>query len=345
MMKTGRQTNFPGSTGGGLGRPLSIFVILSILLMLSTFTGAQEQYGICTNMNTEAISNKVQELGVRWIRMTVSWDRSEPRKGTYDWRSPDEEIARAAARGLKIYITVERTPRWANGNKGTNTPPKDAQDWKDFLRALALHYKNQPAVKAYGMWNEPNLKEFWNSSQKHYIYTILIPGAIAIKTVDRNLIVAGPELSHHWIDQKDWELSEILKAGGSYLDVITQHYYPDSDEKFDHFLDHYMQRDRLGKSVWITEFGQVACKKTKCSETNQSRAYWKLLTIQQSRSAWITRIFPYRIWDPKDACGTGGNGFGLAYGDGVQERPAFGTYRDFIAGRPYRDPDPACSAK
>ncbi len=135
-----------------------------------------------------------------------------------------------------------------------------------------------------------------------------------------------------------------MQAAGSYLDVITQHFYPDSDEKFDHFLDKHVQPDRMGKPVWITEFGEVACKKNKCSEANQSRRYWNLLNIQQSRSAWVTRIFAYRIWDPEDGC-SNGNGFGLSYGNEAQPRPAFGTYSDFIGGHPYSDPDPACPPK
>jgi beta-glucosidase/6-phospho-beta-glucosidase/beta-galactosidase len=324
---------------------MNVFSLVFLLslgpLWFTTELSNREQWGINSNFESDSIADLVSDLGVGWARLSIDWNRVETSKGIFDWTVPDIEIQRAMKRRLKLFITLGGTPAWANGRRATNVPPLNRQDWYDFVRSVAERYKHYRLVRAYGMWNEPNLKEFWTGGRKNYINLILIPGYMAVKSVNETLLVGAPEMSHQWTGSSEWNLKRIMESAEQYIDVLTQHYYP-TKESLGTFLDKKVKPHRSGKEVWITECGRVACSAIACSEDEQSHYYLHLLTAQQARADWITKIFPYRIWDPIDACRVAGNGLGLTCGTPPARRPVFRTYQDFIRGLPFYDPQPDC---
>jgi hypothetical protein len=312
------------------------YIAVALLLWLSEVSESQtaQTWGIGTGIETDEIADKVKELGVTWIRMTIYWNEVERAKGLFDWTVPDAQVDRAEKRQLKVYAVIHSTPSWANGNQKSDSPPHNARDWSDFVTAVAERYgtTRRALIRAYGMWNEPNVKKFWSGSREEYVQKILIPGFAAIKQVNPKLQVVGVEMSHHWIDQKEWNLRDIMKAAGSSMDVLGLHYYPDSDVSLSKYLDKHVVSNRNGKEVWITEIGKSACSDKKDSEPQQSKVYKTFVSALKERSEWFTRIFPYRIWDPQDGCEEEGNGFGLTYGSPITERLVFRTYREIILG-------------
>ncbi len=105
--------------------------------------------------------------------------------------------------GMKPFVELSFMPTTLASGKKTVfhyhsnvTPPKDFKQWAALIQKLVEHW-----VKRYGLeevrtwffevWNEPNLKAFWPSTQakyfKLYHYTVQ-----AIKEVDDCLRVGGP---------------------------------------------------------------------------------------------------------------------------------------------------------
>jgi hypothetical protein len=316
--------------------------LLFVLSPASNAASSKGSYGINSGLENDSIAAKVEQLGVAWVRLTINWFHVERSPGKYDWSGPDGIIARAEARGLNVYVTLNGTPRWANGGKAEKYPPRSAKAWSRFVRATVAHYKNVRAVKAYGLWNEPNVKKFWTGTSDEYVRKILIPGYKAVKAVKPSILVGAPEISHHWILQQEWNLGELMTSYGRYVDVVATHYYMDAPVDFATYLDKLLKPNRRGKSVWITEIGERACSRVLCSADVQSHTYLNFLRIQRTRSTWFKKIFPYRIWDPRDQCNLDGNGFGLSYGLLFHDRAAFKTYRDFIHRQKFRDPLPRC---
>lgn len=123
-------------------------------------------------------------------------------------------------------------------------PPTNSADWMDFVLATVKHFKGR--VKHWGMWNEPNLKAFFEGSLDDYVQKIVVPGAQAVKWEDPAAFVLGPELagvtsSSQWNGDKGscvlgvctfngWEidLAQILDKAGSSIDIITHHFYKDN---------------------------------------------------------------------------------------------------------------------
>lgn len=285
------------------------------------------QLGIVGDLTSDAQANKAQELGVGWVRIAVRWHEVEFAQNSYDWGVPDVEINRATNRGINIFLTLSGTPSWANGGNPNNYPPSNSVDFADFCTAIANRYKNNTRVKAYGMWNEPNLEKFWHGeSASAYKNKILVPGSQAIKTVKSSLLVGAPELTHGWYNDSTnaWKLGTILDTPGAIIDVATQHYYPDANISFQSFLDNHVNPQRRSKPVWITEIGTNGCPSNLCSLDSQAHYYTNILGVQAARATWFQKIFPYRLWDPQGTC-TGGNGAGITYGSPITEKPAFGT--------------------
>jgi xylan 1,4-beta-xylosidase len=107
------------------------------------------------------------------------------------------------------------------------TPPVDDKDWAVLIHNLASHW-----VKRYGVtevrkwyfevWNEPNLKAFWPSTQARY-FKLYKATAQAIKKVDSKLRVGGPATAkNQWIeDFVTYTSHHHLPA-----DFISTHHYP-----------------------------------------------------------------------------------------------------------------------
>jgi len=132
---------------------------------------------------------KLDRLGLDVVRVTLSWQRAEPRAGRYDWGRPDRLLRALRARGLRPVVTIWGTPGWANGGKGPNVAPRRALDFQRFVEAAARRYT---FVTHWIMWNEPN-KATWlePASPRTYVNRILNPGYRGVKAVNRRDKVAG----------------------------------------------------------------------------------------------------------------------------------------------------------
>jgi Cellulase (glycosyl hydrolase family 5) len=306
------------------------FVLVFLLALLPFSNIPAMDFGIGTGVETDQIADKASELGATWIRLTFVWRLMEPDRDVFDWRVSDQQVARARDRGLKICAILSGTPKWANGGRSEQTPPRDPRDWVDFVQSVSSHYRFSKTIRAYEIWNEPNLKNFWNGKPRDYIEKILIPGAQAVRKGDPDALVVAPALSHHWTTQSDWALGNLMHAAADQIDIVAVHYYPDANVPLDRYLDQWVSPSRMGKPVWITEIGEVGCSSKKGTLEKQSTAYESFLQTILERSEWITNVFPYRLWDPRDQCDKQGNGYGLTTGDPAIKRPAFQTYHDFI---------------
>jgi hypothetical protein len=75
----------------------------------------------------------------------------------------DQLVAAAPQYGLRVYVTIVGTPKWANGGLTPNHMPKHLSDLTTFARMLATRYDGahgHGTVAMWSAWNEPNLSLF-----------------------------------------------------------------------------------------------------------------------------------------------------------------------------------------
>ncbi|NLF02292.1 MAG: hypothetical protein GX601_15075, partial [Anaerolineales bacterium] len=105
----------------------------------------------------------IQDTGFGWVKQQVGWrDVEGMAKSYFDWYFTDRIVADAEAAGLDILFRLDSEPVWTVPERGTtssNGPPDNPQDFGDFCHAMAERYQGR--VRAYQVWNEPNLAREW----------------------------------------------------------------------------------------------------------------------------------------------------------------------------------------
>ncbi|MFQ5459945.1 MAG: hypothetical protein ACE5EL_04050 [Anaerolineae bacterium] len=139
----------------------------------------------------------VKEMGFRWIKQGVGWRDVEAAKGEYDWSRVDfivDTMARYG--GLELLARIDHQPTWSRADGCTSSgPPDDPQDLADFAGAMAGRYAGR--IRAYEIWNEPNLAREWcGATPDPAAYAQLLGAAYgAIKAADPSALVISAGLA------------------------------------------------------------------------------------------------------------------------------------------------------
>jgi xylan 1,4-beta-xylosidase len=114
--------------------------------------------------------------------------------------------------------------------KANVTPPADYAEWEKLIHALTQHLVDRYGIEEvktwfFEVWNEPNLKYFWDGSQAEY-FKLYEHSVRAIKSVDTQLRVGGPATSvNAWIP----DLLEFCHSNHVPIDFVSTHHYPTDD--------------------------------------------------------------------------------------------------------------------
>jgi hypothetical protein len=139
----------------------------------------------------------IHDAGFTWVKQHVGWRNVEGIvKGHYDWYFTDRIVADAEQFGLDVLFRLDRQPLWALPPDGSNQGPvENPQDFGDFCHAIADRYRGR--VRAYQVWNEPNLAREWQHQPpdpKGYV-ELLRACYVGVKTADPDALVISAGLS------------------------------------------------------------------------------------------------------------------------------------------------------
>lgn len=187
---------------------VSLVVLAVVAAVVPTGSGAAAaeqgslpQFGVqwhavWSSYNDEQrVLDGLKAAGVQWVRMDIGWDLIEgSAPGQYDayWTGRiDTYVDMAVARGLKPLVTLYQTPAWARPAGTTNrTPPSDVASYARFARWAAARWAGK--VRAWEVWNEPNLEEFWVGTDPVRYAQLVRAAYPAFKAGDpAALVVAG----------------------------------------------------------------------------------------------------------------------------------------------------------
>jgi len=170
----------------------------------------------------------IRDAGFGWVKTDFPWREIEGAgKGIFDWSRTDRIVEQVENHGLDLVVRLDRQPYWAAD--GDNAPPERYSDYGDFVYALASRYRGR--IRAYEIWNEPNLAREWgNRPPSPEEYTALLRLAyVHIKDADPEAIVisAGMAPTSRWdaMAMPDDEFIRQMYAAGArpYFDVLGAH--------------------------------------------------------------------------------------------------------------------------
>jgi xylan 1,4-beta-xylosidase len=139
--------------------------------------------------------------------------------------------------GMKPFMEIGFMPKvFASGTStlfhynANNTMPRDFSEWDRFITTMINHFIDRYGLEEvrtwfFEVWNEPNLKFFFNGTQKDY-FQLFEHTARAIKQADSLLRVGGPATAlNAWIP----DMLQFCKTNHVPLDFISTHHYPTDD--------------------------------------------------------------------------------------------------------------------
>ena len=152
-----------------------------------------------------------------------------------DFSRADRVIGAAAQRGMTVLPVIMIAPDWAARHPGAfSSPPKGTDAYARFASALTRRYgpggsfwtehpelRPRP-VRAWQIWNEPSMREFWHDRPWAKDYVALLRAArIEIKRADpkAKIVLAG-------LPNKSWnDLRRIYRIRGArrYFDAVAFH--------------------------------------------------------------------------------------------------------------------------
>jgi len=322
--------------------------------------------GLNTHHPDDSMADMARDLGVNWIRVDGNWHQMQPERDRYDWSLMDAVVQRASDRGMQVYFTLAYTPEWVprvperrpDAYIG-NDEPVSSDAWVAFVEASVVRYRER-GVTHFGIWNEPNLSQFWDGNADAYIDKILIPGAAAVRRVCSDCVVLGPDLAH--VGDYDAFLNRVMARASSSFDILAHHLYNGWPEHGvaiwdgDRFLEALEMRrssfsreslrgvlDRHGWSgeVWITETGYRASEIGDAADEERQADYARRVMDAQLARDWWTNTFFYEAVDCVPFLPTCTiDGFGITRANHTGERtwpadyrakPAFTAIQAYIA--------------
>jgi hypothetical protein len=224
----------------------------------------------------DAESIAMRAAGVRSERMEIAWDLVEPQRGQYDFSLPDRKVLAAARAGIDVLGLIVRTPPWAAEQPGqVFSPPRDPADYAAFAAALVARYgpngelwREHPdvpkrPVRAWQIWNEPNLAAYWTKQPFMRAYARLLDAAHdAIKRADAKATVVMAGLANFsWRD-----LKRLFERGGAALRFDVAAVHPFSGRPVNAVKIVALNRRVLNrhgakaKPIWLTELTWSSAK-------------------------------------------------------------------------------------
>ena len=288
-------------------------------------------------------------LGARWLRTDLNWSVVQAAgPDSYDWSVMDRIVALAHEQGLQVLPVVGSTPDWAWVDPDQPSAPADAEDFADFLTAAVERYR--PAgIRAWEVWNEPNMAGFWPPEPDPAAYARLLRAAHeAIERADPGaIVVAGGLASAPQTDSEGTvdhygavaflEALYAEGAGGSF-DALGFHPYshplmPGDPEPWNGWRlmagpirDVMAAHGDAGKPIWITEYGAPTHAGGGVSEARQAEMLVEAWRLAEGYP-WAGPLFWYSYRDLGADPADPEDWFGLVRRPG-EPKPAYEAFRD-----------------
>lgn len=224
----------------------------------------------------EKVVEDIRASGVNWVRFDFDWSYIESTQGSFDWSGTDRLVETATDAGLEVLGLITYTPEWARdpsvAESDSHTRPEDPNTFANFAGLAAERYAN--SVTSWEIWNEPNLRAFYNPAPDVTSYAeLLTVASTSIRESQPNATVVSGGLSPATDNGTDISpttfLTDLYEAGaGPQFDVVGMHPYSfpalPSDsltQSWNAFYRMRLMRDTMiengdeTKSIWATEFG------------------------------------------------------------------------------------------
>ncbi len=175
----------------------------------------------------------VQGAGFGWIKQRMAWaDVEGAGPGRYEWAAADRIVNEAEQAGVALLFRVDYPPVWAltpDTDDVALSTPISLEAFGSFCSVLAARYRGR--VRAYQIWNEPNLAREWEGhvpDPAAYV-RLLQTCYVAIKQADPEVLVVSAGLaptgssSPEAMPDETYLIGMYEAGAASYFDMLGLH--------------------------------------------------------------------------------------------------------------------------
>lgn len=239
-------------------------------------------------------------LGLKYVRVLFHWNdliqstpQANPFFGFYD------EIASSLPSGVQALVIINGLPTWMDDPKNwiDNNPRKTfAKLW---LEKVVKRYANNKKIKAFQVWNEPNMIANRHNitldvadNPENYVELVALAQNIIKTNAPTKKVVTAATTAINQNYPESLNYNKAMKEAGieSLIDFWAIHIYSMRLENFirpDNVTDFIKS---LGKPVWVTESGEQGVNNQK----NYAQQMWPFLF---STFPQIKRLYIYQFTD------------------------------------------------
>lgn len=308
-------------------------ISLIAILLLTQTTAPDRVFPIHgLNMYPRSFQRQIllsEDLELGYLRIPLLWQIVEPEKGVFIWDDLDQIVATCSERNIPLLITLRCISSWGTKDETiqdtiyqSGSPPRNMDDWNNFLSRLAARYKNSGV--AYEIENEVNAKVFWTGTLEEYLdllinsYQVIkqhapdatvLHAAMACGITKTINITGSDDLGKQFHDE--W-LFQILSTKA--FDVVNLHnyYYPSdlivNELSFAKYIEHIkIIAEQAGVDslpFWITEAGYISKTTSVAGRVDRSspeqQEIWMDQALQESHGLNIHSFFWLLLQDREE---------------------------------------------
>jgi hypothetical protein len=305
----------------------------------STYYGVQIHLGQLerTDIDStgmEAILGKIQGAGFVSLRDECWWSETEKTRGVFTFPSSVDRLIRAVhRRGMNLLMILNyNNPLYAPHAGAAVKTDSNRQAYARYCQEVVKRYAPL-GVKQYEIWNEPNIKIFWDPPNDSDYVELLKVAYPAIKAIDSSVTVlvgaTSPSENNPPIDGFiTWlpYLSGVFqRGGGNYCDAVSFHLY-----RVEKGPEAYLATDIanlqaiVGKSkpIWITEIGYHTSTVWPNLSTESQANFVSRLYLLGRAYPQLRRIVYYDFRNDGTSAADPEQNFGLVLND-LTPKPAY----------------------
>jgi beta-xylosidase len=326
------------------------------------FLGVNVQFHYFTPDVYQTQMDRLDQLGLNWVRWSLHWSNLEPAQGQYNLGDLDAAMKAASARHYNIMAYMVGSARFdssapADASNFDQYPPTDPGIFAQRMTSLAQRY---PQVSVWQAWNEPNI--FWlPAADPVAYYNLLTVTANAIRSAlpKKSVATAGVAYFGQMRGTTGFMLQSMLDQGLASQNLIAAYHpyteYPEGDSVQD--KDFLVRANALNKTlhdagvkqVWATEWGWSSytgpVEMQRIIGTD-GQADFTLRRLALMSTLDYQRIFLFNLNDIDERVGARDQSYGLIDLNG-DPKPVYTALQNFfkITGPSLQpdDPPPATS--
>jgi hypothetical protein len=172
--------------------------------------------------------NRIYESGIKVVRKDLFWNSVERSIGIFTFNDYDNLVAGLEKRGiLTLFILCYRNPLYPN----PESTEEGREAYARFAAKAVEHFKGRDVI--WELWNEPNVKHFWEGPADHNSdefadqYVSLVKKTVPeMRKADSTCYILGGAVSCLWVNSFRW-LDRCFKQGllGTGINALSVHPY------------------------------------------------------------------------------------------------------------------------